>query len=219
MSSIPSSAERLIDTAKEYEWVVSATFAAGGTGEVKVDTWLVALEAYTTAGEVSLLLLWERDARNAFRYKPGACRGGVDGVPLADKSLKAITTLIEESELWDDECGCETPEDAEDWHNPRVCIERAYFPARGFSTRWGSQMTRNRDLVGWDEDGGTGGHYFVEVGEGQEALTLADIVPAEIRTAKPAKCRCRGTLASAASRSLVASRACVTQWVSASTPW
>ncbi|MEV6332294.1 hypothetical protein [Streptomyces sp. NPDC051909] len=183
MSSIPNSAAQLIQVAKENDWEVSATFAAGGAGDVKVDTWMVGLEAYTTGGEVYLVLLWERDARGAFRYKPGAGRGGVDGVRLADMSLKAITALVEESELWDGECGCESWEDAEDWHNPRVCIEHAYFPAQGFSARWGwgSEMTRNRDLVGW-EDGETGGLYFGAI-EGQEALTLADVVPEDVRKA------------------------------------
>lgn len=46
-------------------------------------------------------------------------------------------------------------------------------------------MTRNHELVGWGEDGGTGGRYSlrVEPVEGQVELTLADAIPAEVRTA------------------------------------
>lgn len=46
-------------------------------------------------------------------------------------------------------------------------------------------MTRNHELVGWGEDGGTGGWYSlrVEPVEGQVELTLADAIPAEVRTA------------------------------------
>ncbi|MEV7512702.1 hypothetical protein AB0O57_32560 [Streptomyces sp. NPDC091201] len=186
---IPSSAARLIRTAEENEWQASAVFGAAGAKGRTVDAWVVGLEAYTTAGEVSLLLYWERGPRG-FRYVAKESRGVQDGVKLADMQLKAVTTLVTESEVTDPfeygECGCEDPADVEWGVEPRVCIEHAYCPAR-FDARfgWGSEVTRNRDLAGWGEDGGTGGQYSlrVEPVEGQVELTLADVIPAAVRTA------------------------------------
>ncbi|WP_432089669.1 hypothetical protein [Streptomyces sp. bgisy095] len=169
--------------AEENEWEAAATFVPAGSKEGRtVDGWVVGLEAYTSEGEVSLLLLWERGPRG-FRYVAKESNGVRDGASLSDMTLKGLTELIEGATLVDPivygECGCEDPEEVAE---PRVCIEHAYFPRHGFSPRWGwgSEMTRNRDLAGWDEDGGTGGLYFDAV-EGQEELTLADVVPAEVR--------------------------------------
>ncbi|MEU6299240.1 hypothetical protein [Streptomyces erythrochromogenes] len=144
------------------------------------------LEAYTTAGEVSLLLYWERGSQG-FRYVAKESRGVRDGVKLTDMQLKTVTTLVTESEVTDPfeygECGCEDPEEVDD---PRVCIEHAYCPAR-LDARfgWGSEVTRNYELAGWGEDGGTGGQYSlrVEPVEGQVELTLADVIPAKVRRA------------------------------------
>ncbi|MFF0561530.1 hypothetical protein [Streptomyces sp. NPDC004266] len=181
---IPSSAERIVLMAEENEWEVSVAYAAAGAPGVKLDSWLIGMEAYTTKGEVSLMLLWQRGARG-WRYAPTASRGAADWGCLNLKTLKSITELVETAQVCErpeygpDGCGCEDPEDVA---FPRVCIEHAYFPARGFSPRWGwgVSMTRNGDLAGWGEDGGTGGLYFTAV-EGQEELTLADVVPAEVR--------------------------------------
>ncbi|WP_331723754.1 hypothetical protein OG592_44385 (plasmid) [Streptomyces avidinii] len=183
---IPSSAERLIRTAEENDWQASAVFGAAGSKGRTADAWVVGLEAYTTAGEVSLLLYWERGPKG-FRYVAKESRGVRDGVKLTDMQLKAVTTLVTEAEVTDPfeygECGCEDPEEVD---NPRVCIEHAYCPAR-FDARygWGSEMTRNYELAGWGEDGGTGGQYSprVEPVEGQVELTLADVIPAAVRTA------------------------------------
>ncbi|WP_405786524.1 hypothetical protein OG753_40465 [Streptomyces sp. NBC_00029] len=183
---IPSSAERLIRTAEENDWQASAVFGAAGSKGRTADAWVVGLEAYTTAGEVSLLLYWER-GRSGFRYVAKESRGVQDGVRLEDMQLKAVTTLVTEAEVTDPfeygECGCEDPEEVD---NPRVCIEHAYCPAR-FDARcgWGSEVTRNYELAGWGEDGGTGGQYSlrVEPVEGQVELTLADVIPAAVRTA------------------------------------
>ncbi|MFD4935455.1 hypothetical protein [Streptomyces virginiae] len=183
---IPSSAERLIRTAEENDWQVSAVFGAAGSKGRITDAWVVGLEAYTTAGEVSLLLLWERGPKG-FRYVAKESRGVQDGVQLEDMQLKAVTTLVAEAEVTDPfeygECGCEDPEEVD---NPRVCIEHAYCPAT-FDVRcgWGSQVTRNGDLAGWGEDGGTGGQYSLQVEpvEGQVELRLADVIPAAVRTA------------------------------------
>ncbi|MEU5069136.1 hypothetical protein AB0G95_34415 [Streptomyces virginiae] len=183
---IPSSAERLIRTAEENDWQASAVFGAAGSKGRTADAWVVGLEAYTTAGEVSLLLYWERGPQG-FRYVSKESRGVRDGVKLTDMQLKAVTALVTESEVTDPfeygKCGCEDPEEVDD---PRVCIEHAYCPAR-FDTRfgWGSEMTRNYELAGWGEDGGTGGQYSlrVEPVEGQVELTLADVIPAKVRTA------------------------------------
>ncbi|MFC8510403.1 hypothetical protein ACFU3J_25095 [Streptomyces sp. NPDC057411] len=186
MASLPRGAEKVIEAADANEWETSATFAAGGAGAVKVDTWVVALEAYTTYGEVSLLLVWERDSRGAFRYRPSASRGTADWGRV-DLQLKSIADLVESArvcerpEYGEGGCGCEDPEEVA---FPRVCIEHAYFPEQGFMPRWGWgwSMTRNGDLAGWGEDGGTGGLYFTAI-EGQEALTLADVVPEDVRKA------------------------------------
>ncbi|MFJ3728643.1 hypothetical protein ACIPYQ_39590 [Streptomyces sp. NPDC090045] len=183
---IPSSAERLIRTAEENDWQASAVFGAAGSKGRTADAWVVGLEAYTTAGEVSLLLYWERGPKG-FRYVAKESRGVRDGVQLEDMQLKAVTTLVAESEVTDPfeygECGCEDPEEVD---NPRVCIEHAYCPAT-FDVRcgWGSEVTRNYELAGWGEDGGTGGQYSlrVEPVEGQVELTLADVIPAAVRTA------------------------------------
>ncbi|MGW6823182.1 hypothetical protein [Streptomyces sp. NPDC055005] len=183
---IPSSAERLIRTAEENDWQASAVFGAAGSKGRTADAWVVGLEAYTTAGEESLLLYWERGPQG-FRYVAKESRGVREGVKLTDMQLKAVTTLVEESEVTDPfeygECGCENPEEVDD---PRVCIEHAYCPA-AFDARfgWGSQVTRNGDLAGWGEDGGTGGRYSLRVDqvEGQVELTLADVIPAAVRTA------------------------------------
>ncbi|MFF5924146.1 hypothetical protein ACFY8C_38350 [Streptomyces flavochromogenes] len=180
---IPNGAERIIRVAEENEWEAAATFVPAGSKEGRtVDGWVVGLEAYTSEGEVSLLLLWERGPRG-FRYVAKESNGVRDGVSLSDMTLKGLTALIEGATLVDPivygECGCEDPEEVAE---PRVCIEHAYFPRHGLSARWGwgAEITRNRDLAGWDEDGGTGGRYFEAV-EGQEELTLADVVPAEVR--------------------------------------
>ncbi|MGA4980060.1 hypothetical protein [Streptomyces cinereoruber] len=180
---IPNGAERIVRLAEENEWEAAATFVPAGSKEGRtVDGWVVGLEAYTSEGEVSLLLLWERGPRG-FRYVAKESHGVRDGVSLSDMTLKGLTSLIEGATLVEPivygECGCEDPEEVAE---PRVCIEHAYFPAQGFSARWGwgAGMTRNRDLAGWDEDGGTGGRYFDAV-EGQEELTLADVVPVEVR--------------------------------------
>ncbi|MFC9825285.1 hypothetical protein ACFWG6_28735 [Streptomyces erythrochromogenes] len=183
---IPSSAERLIRTAEENDWQASAVFGAAGSKGRTADAWVVGLEAYTTAGEVSLLLYWERGPKG-FRYVAKESRGVQDGVRLEDMQLKAVTTLVTEAEVTDPfeygECGCEDPEEVD---NPRVCIEHAYCPAT-FDVRcgWGSEVTRNYELAGWGEDGGTGGQYSlrVEPVEGQVELTLADVIPAAVRTA------------------------------------
>ncbi|MFJ7990507.1 hypothetical protein [Streptomyces sp. NPDC096351] len=183
---IPSSAERIVLMAEENEWEVSVAYAAAGSGDVKLNSWLIGMEAYTIEGEVSLLLLWQRGERG-WRYAPGASKGAADWGRLNLKTLKSITELVETAQVCErpeygpDGCGCEDPEDVA---FPRVCIEHAYFPAHGFSARsgWGVSMTRNGDLAGWGEDGGTGGLYFTAV-EGQEELTLANVVPAEVRAA------------------------------------
>lgn len=186
LTSIPSSAARLIRTAEENDWQASAVFGAAGAKGRTADAWVVGLEAYTTAGEVSLLLYWERGPKG-FRYVAKESKGVQDGVQLTDMQFKAVTKLVEEAEVTDPfeygECGCEDPEEVD---NPRVCIEHAYCPDR-FDARfgWGSQVTRNGDLAGWGEDGGTGGQYSlrVEPVEGQVELTLADVIPAEVRRA------------------------------------
>ncbi|WP_369780433.1 hypothetical protein [Streptomyces sp. R33] len=183
---LPSSAERLIRKAEENGWQTSAVFGAAGLKGPTADGWVVGLEAYTTEGEVSLLLLWERGPKG-FRYTAKESRGVQDGAKLADMQLKTVTALVEESQVTGPfeygECGCEDPEEV---HNPRVCIEHAYCPDR-FDARfgWGSQVTRNGDLSGWGEDGDTGGQYSlrVEPVEGQVVLTLADVIPAAVRTA------------------------------------
>ncbi|WP_327267234.1 hypothetical protein OG444_40660 (plasmid) [Streptomyces sp. NBC_01232] len=186
---IPSSAERLIRTAEENDWQASALFGAAGSKGRTADAWVVGLEAYTTAGEVSLLLYWERGPKG-FRYVAKESKGVRDGAQLTDMQFKAVKALVEESEVTDPfeygECGCEDPSELGWGVEPRVCIEHAYCPAR-FDARcgWGSEVTRNRDLAGWGEDGGTGGQYSlrVEPVEGQVELTLADVIPAEVRTA------------------------------------
>ncbi|WP_328966171.1 hypothetical protein [Streptomyces virginiae] len=186
LTSIPSSAARLIRTAEENDWQASAVFGAAGSKGRTADAWVVGLEAYTTAGEVSLLLYWEHGPKG-FRYVAKESKGVQDGVQLTDMQLKTVTALVEESEVTEPfeygECGCEDPEEVD---NPRVCIEHAYCPDR-FDARfgWGSQVTRNGDLAGWGEDGGTGGHYSlrVEPVEGQVELTLADVIPSAVRTA------------------------------------
>ncbi|MFF4268020.1 hypothetical protein [Streptomyces virginiae] len=186
---IPSSAERLIRTAEENDWQASAVFGAAGSKGRTADAWVVGLEACTTAGEVSLLLYWERGPKG-FRYVAKESKGVQDGAQLTDMQFKAVKALVEESEVTDPfeygECGCEDPAELEWGVEPQVCIEHAYCPAR-FDARsgWGSQVTRNGDLAGWGEDGGTGGQYSlrVEQVEGQVELTLADVIPAEVRTA------------------------------------
>ncbi|MFF3091908.1 hypothetical protein ACFVRB_43820 [Streptomyces nojiriensis] len=184
---IPSSAERLIRTAEENDWQASAVFGAAGSKGRTPDAWVVGLEAYTTAGEVSLLLYWERGPKG-FRYVAKESKGVQDGVKLTDMQFKAVKALVEESEVTDPfeygECGCEDPAELEWGVEPQVCIEHAYCPAR-FDARcgWGSEVTRNRDLAGWGEDGGTGGSLLVEQVEGQVELTLADVIPAAVRTA------------------------------------
>lgn len=183
---IPSSAARLIRTAEENEWQTSAVFGAAGSKGRTADAWVVGLEAHTAAGEVSLLLYWERGPKG-FRYVAKESRGVQGGVKLADMQLKTVNTLVEESEVTEEfaygECGCENPEEID---NPRVCIEHAVCPDR-FDVRfgWGAEVTRNGDLAGWNEDGGTGGHYSltVEPVEGQTELTLADVIPAAVRAA------------------------------------
>ncbi|MFF5768785.1 hypothetical protein ACFY8F_40510 [Streptomyces tanashiensis] len=182
---IPVGAKRLVLAAEENGWDAVVTFAAAGAPGVTVDTWLVGMEAYTTDGEVDLLLMWQRGARG-WRYAPAARRGVADRGRV-DLKLKSLTQLVETVQVCErpeygpDGCGCEDPEDVD---YPRVCIEHASFPARGFSQRWGWRvsMTRNGDLAGWGEDGGTGGLYSTAV-EGQGELTLADVVPAEVRAA------------------------------------
>lgn len=161
-------------------------FGTAGAKGRTADAWVVGLKAYTTAGEVSLLLYWERGLKG-FRYGAKESKGVQDGAQLTDMQLKAVTQLVAEAEVTDPfeygKCGCENPEEVD---NPRVCIEHAYCPAR-FDARfgWGSQVTRNGDLAGWGEDGGTGGQYSlrVEPVEGQVELTLADVIPAAVRTA------------------------------------
>ncbi|KOU28536.1 hypothetical protein ADK53_34035 [Streptomyces sp. WM6373] len=109
---IPSSAARLIRTAEENDWQASAVFGAAGAKGRTADAWVVGLEAYTTAGEVSLLLYWERGPKG-FRYVAKESRGVRDGVALADMQLKAVTALVDEAEVTDafeyGECGCEDP--------------------------------------------------------------------------------------------------------------
>ncbi|MFE5519519.1 hypothetical protein ACFQ9Q_17605 [Streptomyces virginiae] len=133
---IPSSDERLIRTAEENDWQASAVFGAAGSKGRTADAWVVGLEAYTTTGEVSLLLHWERGPQG-FRYVAKESRGVRDGVQLTDMQLKAVKALVEEPEVTEPfafgECGCEDPEEVDD---PRVCIEHAYCPER-FDARCG----------------------------------------------------------------------------------
>ncbi|MEW2128783.1 hypothetical protein AB0891_34410 [Streptomyces sp. NPDC007259] len=164
--AMPASAEALMHTAEEWEWDAWAEHIKTKTAS----NWVVTLSAATTSGKLSLRLVW-RKSGNGYRYTPKASSGA------SSLSLSAVTELIESADLLGD-CACDDPDELPWGVEPRVCIGHAVCP-RAFSTRfgWGAEITRNRDLVGWEE-GQTGGHYFP--GGGQDSLPLTDVIPAEL---------------------------------------
>ncbi|MEU5825643.1 hypothetical protein [Streptomyces sp. NPDC047803] len=173
---MPASAESLMQMAEEWEWDVWAKHVE----TKKASDWVVTLLAATTSGKLSLRLVWRKTGKR-YRYASAASRGP------SSASLESVRELIESADLLESysDCACEDPDELPWGAEPRVCIGHAVCPP-AFSTRfgWGAAITRNRDLVGWDE-GQTGGHYFP--GGGQDSLPLVDVIPAELRTAASGK--------------------------------
>ncbi|WP_162871821.1 hypothetical protein [Kitasatospora cineracea] len=144
--------------------------------------------------------MWVRGARG-FRYAGGEL--SIDGTDVSRPTLRTLREVVEAQTAVDAEadaeaagCRCETFEDAEAAGRlvPLVCIMCA-VPAERFDARygWGAEVTRNRDLAGW-EAGDTGAYLPEDVRGGHqgrrvalyveaafEGLTLADVVPAEVR--------------------------------------
>ncbi|MET9183284.1 hypothetical protein ABZX88_34495 [Kitasatospora aureofaciens] len=201
-TAIPASAARVVRAAEGRDWSVGVDFEAAGTGRT-VDAWVITLGAETAGGTVDMTLEWERTARG-YRYLPRESSGTVDGRTMGDMRIPAVTGLIDSAVVVDveecDECGCETSDDATAAGRlaPLVCIEHA-VTVRHFDPKngWGTAMTRNYDLAGWSEGNtsyvrptSTDGQmerraYYVAgpVMDGQEALTMATVVPAAVHPA------------------------------------
>ncbi|MET8703605.1 hypothetical protein ABZW10_32860 [Kitasatospora sp. NPDC004723] len=204
-ATLPASAKKIMNAAEEQDWSVRVSFVAQGVNGRSADAWVLSLDAETTAGAVEMVLEWERGARG-FRYLPKESEGSVRGVAMTDMRLPAVAELIDSAELVEPEefgeCACETDEEAAEAGRllPLVCIVHAvtverFDPVFG----WGVAMTRNYELAGW-ESGDTAhvvllpsdgnlperlSFYFAgPVTAGQEPLTLAEVVPVEVRTAE-----------------------------------